>query len=494
MKRLNILAYAVGIVLTLSSCDNFLSELPDDRTQINTVQKTKDLLVFAYPSYLNYSFLEAMSDNASDSGNLRSNRDNDAYYLWKEGEGIRQDTPTAYWNGCYTAIAQANQALESVEQFPASNEVKGIKAEAHLSRAYAHFMLVNIWGKAYNPATAASDLGVPYVLAPETELIKMYKRNTVQEVYDLIEKDLVAGLEDIKYANYEGLARKFHFNVDAAKAFAVRFYLHKGEWNKVIEYSDYLGVRPTVALRDYTKFNSMLPDPASVYYSSTEPKTNLLVGTVPSNYNLSFYYDRFSSSTNMILNDIFGANKNPLGKAFVYKTIKYFDDIRFIGKQGEYFKVTNPSAGTGYRFMQYTLFSNDEVYLARMEALVMENRISEALDALTHFTGQRTVGFNASSDVITMSRLRSMYPNASTILSPSYTLSNDQATAVQAIAEARRRELIHEGLRWFDIKRYDMEIVHFVDFDRHVLTRGDLRKQMQIPQGALDFGVTPNPR
>lgn len=494
MKKLNILAYAVGIVLTLSSCDSFLSELPDDRTQINTEQKTKDLLVFAYPSFLNYSFLEAMSDNVSDSGNLRTNRDNDAYYLWKEGESIIRDSPTSYWNGCYTAIAQANQALESVEQFPASNEVKGIKAEAHLSRAYAHFMLVNIWGKAYNPATAASDLGIPYVLAPETELIKKYERNTVQEVYDLIEKDLLAGLEDIKYVNYEGLARKFHFNVDAAKAFAVRFYLYKGEWNKVIEYSDYLGAKPTVALRDYTKFNSMLPDPASVYYSSTEPKTNLLVGTVPSNYNFSFIYDRFSTSTSTLLNDIMGINKNPLGKAFVYKTVKYIDEIQFIGKQGEYFKITNPSAGTGFRFMQYTLFSNDEVYLARMEALVMENRISEALDALTHFTGQRTVGFNASSDVITMSRLRSMYPNASDILNPYYSLSNDQAIAVQAIAEARRRELIHEGLRWFDIKRYDMEIEHFVDFDRHVLTKGDLRKQMQIPQSALDFGVTPNPR
>ncbi|XLL74012.1 RagB/SusD family nutrient uptake outer membrane protein, partial [Myroides odoratimimus] len=38
-----------------------------------------------------------------------------------------------------------------------------MRAEALLARAYNHFMLVNLWAKHYNPATAESDLGIPYV-------------------------------------------------------------------------------------------------------------------------------------------------------------------------------------------------------------------------------------------------------------------------------------------------------------------------------------------
>lgn len=494
MRRLKIFACTVGVVLSLSSCDNFLSELPDDRTQINSIQKAKDLLVYAYPSYNSATFLEAMSDNVADADIASSVRDNRAYYLWGEGESIEQDSPAGYWDGCYKAISRANQALESIKTFPVSTESRGVVAEAHLARAYAHFMLVSIWGKAYNPATAASDLGIPYVLTPEIELIKKYKRNTVQEVYDLIEADLLAGLADVSKVNYEGLPRKFHFTNESARAFAVRFYQNKGDWDKVLEYSSSLGVKPTTKLRDYVQFNSLLPDPAAQLYASTEPVTNLLVTTVPSRYTYTFYYDRFSTATDHMLNTILGNRNNPFGKMFVYKTVRYRDEIRMIGKQYEYFKVTNPSAGTGYAFMQAVLFSNDEMYLSRIEALVMVNRIDDALVELTNFIGQRTVGFNASTDKVTLVKLRSMFPNASTVLTPFYSMTPDQAVVVQAIAETRRRELIHESNRWFDIKRFDMEVVHNIGFDSNVLPKGDLRRQLQIPLHVLNAGLTPNPR
>ncbi|MDR2131497.1 MAG: RagB/SusD family nutrient uptake outer membrane protein, partial [Odoribacteraceae bacterium] len=38
-----------------------------------------------------------------------------------------------------------------------------LKAEAHVLRAYFHYMLVNFYAKAYHPATAATDGGIPYV-------------------------------------------------------------------------------------------------------------------------------------------------------------------------------------------------------------------------------------------------------------------------------------------------------------------------------------------
>ncbi|MGK9537118.1 RagB/SusD family nutrient uptake outer membrane protein, partial [Salmonella enterica subsp. enterica] len=85
------------------------------------------------------------------------------------------------------------------------------------------------------PATAATDLGIPYVTEPETVLIKKYTRNTVEEVYDNIQKDIDEGL---KYVTNEYKEPKFHFNKEAGKAFASRFYLIKGNWAKVLEVTE----------------------------------------------------------------------------------------------------------------------------------------------------------------------------------------------------------------------------------------------------------------
>lgn len=63
------------------------------------------------------------------------------------------------------------------------------KAEAYVLRAWFHYLVVNIFAKAYNPATAATDGGVVYAL--ETDPISApSKKYTVAEVYELILKDL----------------------------------------------------------------------------------------------------------------------------------------------------------------------------------------------------------------------------------------------------------------------------------------------------------------
>lgn len=494
MKRFKILVCSLVLAAAATSCDSFLSETPDNRTQLNTTQKVKDLLVYAYPSYHMASFLEAMSDNVTDSNNPRGGtRENDAYYLWKDGDDVSADSPSAYWDGCYSAISQANEALEAIESFTETNETKGIKAEAHLARAYAHFMLVNIFAKHYNPATAASDLGVPYVKTPERELIKKYTRATVQEVYDLIEQDLLAGLENSRYISYSSMPTKFHFGVEAARAFAARFYLYKGDFDKVLEYTSNVAGKPT-NLRDYLYSESLPIDARSAYYASTEPKTNLLVSTIPSSYSRSFIYDRFSTEVNHIRINIMGRNNNPFNKDFYYTTVRYIDEIHFIPKVEEYFKLTNPTAGIGFAFVQSVLFSNDEMFLARLEALAMENQLTEAVEGLGYFTGLRTKGYNAGTDILTIEKLRAMFPNAATELTPYYTLSADQAVVVQAIAEARRRELIHEGNRWFDIKRFDMKVNHLIDQTTYTLDKGDLKRAFQLPQHVRDAGLTPNPR
>lgn len=66
-----------------------------------------------------------------------------------------------------------------------------LKAEAYIIRAYMHYLLVNFYARAYNPATAATDGGIPYV--KEDNLIdEPNKKSTVAEVYANILADIDA--------------------------------------------------------------------------------------------------------------------------------------------------------------------------------------------------------------------------------------------------------------------------------------------------------------
>jgi hypothetical protein len=60
----------------------------------------------------------------------------------------------------------------------------------------------------------------------------------------------------------------------------------------------------------------------------------------------------------------------------------------------------------------------------------------------------------------------------------------------------RRKEFIVQGLRWFDIKRFELEVEHdLVDGSTIKLDQNDKRKVLQIPVSAVDVGkLEPNPR
>jgi hypothetical protein len=138
-------------------------------------------------------FAEAMSDNVEDKGTGYAGLDpesvkvNQQSFLFQDVQSKDLDSPEFYFHACYKAIAAANQALEIINEASNQNNFKPQKGEALVARAYAHFMLVTFFAKAYDPATAGTDPGIPYVLTPEKEVFGKYERKTVQYVYDMIE-------------------------------------------------------------------------------------------------------------------------------------------------------------------------------------------------------------------------------------------------------------------------------------------------------------------
>ncbi|PGH40392.1 MAG: RagB/SusD family nutrient uptake outer membrane protein [Candidatus Nephrothrix sp. EaCA] len=485
----------------LPSCRNFIDEVRDNRTLIDSEDKAAQLLVYAYVNAQYAVFAESMSDNADDNGTsgtgyAKYDQANMEAYLWKDYESMTdKDTPSNFWIESYKAIAQANQALVSLEKLNLKTKRSAsLRGEALLARAYAHFMLANLFALRYDPATASAALGIPYILSPEQNAIVQYRRETMAETYRLIEKDLTEGLPLIGN-DYE--KPKFHFSPKSAHAFAARFFLYKGEWDKVIKYASVvLGDAPATAIRDWVaeSYRKLPATEQRIAYSAPTERANLLIGWTGSLVGRLVGLYRFGLSAEKQSKLFYPVNL--FGKKWAYPI--YYNKIesnRFIPKYREYFRYTNVSAGTGYPNASFVHFTADEALLNRAEAYAMLDRFEEASNDLTAFLSIKTIGFNADRDRVTPELMGSAYPKRNDEYTPFYPLSNDQASFVKGIAEFRRREFCHEGMRWLDIKRFNLAVTHKqARADSLVLQKNDLRKAIQIPETAKAFGITPNKR
>ena len=60
----------------------------------------------------------------------------------------------------------------------------------------------------------------------------------------------------------------------------------------------------------------------------------------------------------------------------------------------------------------------------------------------------------------------------------------------------KRKEFLVQGMRWFDLKRYQVPVFHDLATGEQITLEGDdLRKVFQIPTSAIEVGgLEPNPR
>ncbi|RNL91698.1 RagB/SusD family nutrient uptake outer membrane protein [Sinomicrobium pectinilyticum] len=481
----------------LISCESFLDEVPDNRTEIDSPEKINELLTGAYPEASYFLFTESMSDNADDKGNGANagfrDQVNTEMYKWNDLNNDLSDTPVFFWNACYKSIAQANQALESIKEMGSGSELDAQKGEALLIRAYSHFMLATLWCKPYNPSTATSDPGIPVVTTPEKEVLKDYERGTVQEVYEQIEKDIEEGLPLIR-DDYEH--PKFHFTENAAKAFASRFYLFKGDWQKVIDYAnDVLAGGATQNLRGWNDdYATITPAEMKIKYQSSEEPANLLITSTSSGYGYFYRSYRYALSVNKE-QELFHTNTSPIEqKGWAYRIFSA-DLFRNIPKFDLYQKTANLSASTVYYYTMCVLLSYDEVLLNRAEAYAMQEDIDLATQDINAFLSKKINGYDPASDVLTTEDIKNFYTPEPGEFKPAYDISESQLPFIKCLSELRRKEFCHEGMRWLDNKRWNMDVRHS-DFSGNIstLSGNDPRRELQIPPSAVSFGMTPNPR
>ena len=80
--------------------------------------------------------------------------------------------------------------------------------------------------------------------------------------------------------------------------------------------------------------------------------------------------------------------------------------------------------------------------------------------------------------------------------STEYAVNDNIEPLLQCVLHYRRIELIHTGMRWFDLKRYGIEISHAIGKEPRIetLTKLDPRRALQIPNEVIAAGIEPNNR
>lgn len=502
------------IGVTVNSCDKFLDVMPDNRTQLDSPQKIKDLLVTSYPT-VNYALTAEMSgdnfiDNRSESSTLRT----DAYdrmdtelFEWSDvASSTGTDSPYYLWEGYYQSIAATNQVLQAIEKLAASGDETNMnaqKGEALILRAYCHFMLVNIFSKAYkDDDLSKNDLGITYMTKPETEVLVHYERNSVAEVYQLIAKDIEEGFGLIDDKSYQ--VPKYHFTKAAAAAFASQFYLYKRDYDNVIRYADIvLGANTlSASLRDWTTIYSNPENELTAYISANEPANLLLLPTY-SVYARRFARYRYALNGSSLLGTVNGAGptwsgRPPFLNGWVWTYGQEYGLV--IPKTDELFEYTDKVARIGYPHITRTEFTTDDVMLNRAEAKIMKGNIDGGVADLQHWNrSHKNVTQLTRQNIVsyyTPARTTFVFKFHNTELSPNFVITDEQKPFIDCVLHFRRLERILEGHRWFDLKRYGIEINRKVGRERKdiSLTYDDERRAVQIPSDVIGAGLEPNPR
>ena len=514
------LAYIVLVlVLGLTSC-NFLDKNPDNRTEIDTKKKVRLLLVNAYNA-ANYGPLcEFSSDNIVDNntpdayGHINTkqpfNQGYNQIFAWEDVTAFSsQDSPYWIWDYCYKSIAVANQALAAIIELEKQGEdLSAEKGEALLCRAYNHFILVNIFAQAYKDAEQSkSDVGIHYMTEAETEVKPAYERNSVAEVYDLIEKDLLEGLPLVSEDYYA--VPKYHFNVKAAHAFAARFYLFKRDYDQVIAHANkVLGTTASEAaavMFDAANCKDKGNIELELYaWMDVASPSNLLI---LSTYSFALYGYTSTScryTFNRAPRDYTVNGAGPCwDSSFPGASIWRFDANfgGFFSKLYEPFEYTDKVAGIGYPHSLRREFTTGETLLCRSEAEIMKGDIAAAVSDMDVWAK----GYLCTKD-LTDSRITSFFKKGKNVqhtpvlhnedMCPTWKISDAQMPYIWCVLHLRRIETLHDGMRFFDIKRYGIEIKHEIGYPvetKHLVWNDD-RRAIQLPQEAILGGQRPNER
>ena len=454
--RIQIILTAM-VILTMASCSKIIETAPSHQLDANqrfqNLSDYEDALVGVYSLFQQADYYgdgsnayvglpDMISDNVNETGESLGNFTVLSSWVYAEDEPNISNT----WQSAYKIISQANLVLRGIDTFFNSEpeRVNRIKGQALALRAMVHFDVMRYWAEEFD--RNSSKPGIPYISEFNYELKP--SRGTIAETYDKIEADLLLAkqlLQNIDLPiNESGRAYVDDIVVDAMLA---RMYLYSGEYDNAIEHAtsvidqiplESLDVFPSIWLDETTEgvvwslvFNAgegRIGD--NIYFvpsdrSSYEPNPTLLSLYDPSDIRLPTYY------------------KVESGRIILSKYLS---------------KGSMSSRPDGV--VDFKVFRTAEMYLIRAEAFARSGQEGLALDDL---------------NVLRSARIQDFVPGNET-----------GAALLDAIELERRKELIAEGHRFFDLKRTSRMINRTDCPNFCTLEPGDRAWAFPIPIGEIN--------
>lgn len=432
MRKYIIIA-SLALAGFMTSCE--LDRLPGDGIATDEAfETTADAELFRTGMYslyrsANNNYYRALSDHQVDVVNAVSDYGNRVglLYMWQDGLAGDYDIRDMY-QVSYRAVSNINNFINNIDDIVAADDaevaiLKQYKGEAYLMRASLFHNLTRYFAKAYNPATADSDLGIaiPLVYDPAARPA----RASLKDTYAQIQSDL----NDAKALLPDGgTAMASRLTKDFAHALQARVSLETQDFPGAVNAADLIIPNYALATTADQLTSLWTNDESSeilirLYTSSTEGRT-----AGASFINFSFSSQRYTPDyvpSKKVL-DLYEAGDIRKEAYFIEKDIYVsgttYQGVTLINKY-----PGNPDYDSNPNFSSYVnnpkLFMISEAYLIKAEAQARGTGLGDPLATLNQLRTSR--GLAAAS-----------------------------GDAFDLVKEERLREMLVEGQRLQDLKRW----------------------------------------
>lgn len=443
-----------------ASCDDFLTQLPEtavpEEEAMQTLRDAEQVCLGVYSTFKNPALysgsmveaLEVQSDLFYAA--VGSTNQMGAFYRWEvnANELVLQSV----YGGLYQIVNRCNffmdhhdEVLNTLEKEADKKQLEKFTADVAFMRAYAYSDLVRIFCRAYEPETAHETPGVPLYLhyRVEGKTVEVLPRATLEECYQQI-------LSDLKLAEEleprKGTDAPF-VTQGAIKALQARVLLYMHRWAEAEQAAtDVIEAKMEgTVLYELADANRVVADPAGG--KSTEYKMMLEYDTSDEViWKIRFSDTDYTGCLGAFFMGINSGIYNPsylpanwLMEAFYNYDARY--EVGFPKKttaRGVQWEVCskypgNPDidgAAGPYFCNMPKLLRLAEVYLIRAEARCMQEKTLKACEDMTALLKCRVKNYGA--------------------------FMSEQARLLELIQKERAMELVGEGFRLTDLKRWHM--------------------------------------
>lgn len=370
-------------------------------------------------------------------------------YVWAadifEGQGAIED-----WKQPYGEILATNVVLQQLAKMERTSlnavDYDDIKGMALFKRAYAFFDLVQVFAMPYNAQTASSDWGIPIRLTADINAPNV--RATMKQTYDqiLMDAQSAKGLIKTSYQrNYFNRPSKA-----AAYGFLSRVFLSLRDYEQAGKYAD-SALQIHDDLLDYNSLNTTSRVPFQLVNDE-----QLFLKYLSGNDPMIYIYSAQGYGIDTLL-------YNSYAESDLRKVVFFTKNGSTINKKGGY---------SGSASLENSI-ATDELFLTRAECYARLGREQEALLDLNTLLVKR-------------------YKKGTYV--PIAGLTG--RVLINKVLLERRKELVMRGLRWFDLRRLNMDgenitLSRKLNGLTYVLPPNDPRYALPIPPDVIQYSSMP---